>query len=268
MANPHIVVQMMIRNEADIIEECLREIVSWGLDEIVVLDGASTDGTLQKVAGFIDADIDVRSTPDPCNRFADHRRNELLEMTLRHDPDWILSLDADEIYDTNPASAIRAAHAAGANVVRCYVPQFWITLSDIRDGILTEDPRASVQERRRWYSWGHAGTFIWRANPDHYYPPDKPKRTPELPGLSWRQWQVAGPVTPICKHYPFRSLEQALTRTRERLERGGRRYFGKYAENWIIDEQAAGLACRQDGEWDRRTTHDAVYRYMGRKESQ
>lgn len=263
----NIVVQMLIRNEADIIVETLSEITRWGLRDIVILDGRSTDMTGEAVRCFAydhpDVQVELVSEPDPDEKFHDHIRNRLLELTLAHRPDWIISLDADEIYHTSPVEAILAADAAGANVVRNHVPQFWLTHADIRNGLLMEDTRRSIQERRRWYSWGHCGTFIWKVLPRHFYPRETPKRTPELPGQTWREWQSAGPMTPICKHYCFRSLEQALQRARERRERGGRKYFGKYFENWIIDERVAGLRYFDGEHWDTYPTHTFVHKYMG-----
>jgi len=261
---PRTVVQMLIRNEADIIEECLREIARWGLTEIVILDGQSDDGTPDVVRAFTGADIHLVSEPDPDGRFHDHLRNRLMNLTLQHNPEWIVSLDADEIYHTDPVAAIRAAVLGGANVVRCHVPQFWITTDDVRRGILVEDRRESIQVRRRWYSWGHMGTFIWRVQPGHYYPQGIAKRTPEVRGQTWREWQRAGPVYPICKHYCFRTLEQGVARAAARRKRGGRRYFGKYFENWIIDEKAAGLHY-WNGVWQTSENHRAVCEYMGRR---
>lgn len=264
-----IVVQMLVRNEVDIIQECLAEIAKWGLTEIVILDGASDDGTTEAIRAFDGADIHLVSEPDPDGKFHDHLRNRLMNLTLQHNPDWILSLDADEIYHTNPVDYIEAADVRGCNVVRSLVPQFWITVDDVRSGILTEDRRRSIQDRRRWYSWGHIGTFIWRVHPDHYYPLGVPMRTPELPGQTWRDWQIPLNNFPICKHYCFRTLEQGMRRAQERRTRGGRRYFGKYFHNWIIDEVAVPL-WHYDGDihdqqypWNPHENHRAVHTYMG-----
>jgi len=261
-----IVAHMLIRNEADVITETLTEIARWGVEEIVILDGGSDDGTIEAIRAFTDAEIDLHVSPDPGGQFADYRRGELLTLTRRHNPDWIISLDADEIYHTSPVKAIWAAESAGANVLWCDIPQFWITLADIRAGLLLEDEGVDVQERRRWYSWGHTGVFIWRDHPKHYYPKGIPKRTPEFEGVSdYRQWQQPGPVRPICKHYSFRSLRQALKRAEERKRRGGRRYFGKYYLNWIVDEVAAGLHYWDGTGWViDPDSHRRVSEYMGR----
>lgn len=270
-----IVAHMMIFNEADIIRETLEEIDRWGgIEAIVVLDGGSTDGTIDVVRNFRDgstnAEVALYVRPDPEDRFADHRRMELLNLTREYEPDWIISLDADEIYHTSPVDAIVAAEeeGKGANVIWCDVPQFWITLADIRAGLLLEEQPGkrgvSIQKRRRWYSWGHTGVFIWKDHPNHYYPIDVPKRTPEMQGVpDYHDWQVPGPVRPICKHYCFRTLGQAMRRMKTRLMRGGRKYFGKYALNWIIDEQACLLTRYGGGDWNEFYNHDLVGDYMG-----
>ena len=259
-----IVAHMLIRNVADIITETLTEIARWGIERIVILDGGSDDGTIELIQAFHGMEVDLHVKPDPDDNFADHRREELLELTRKHKPDWILSVDTDEIYHTDPVTAICVAEDAGANVIWCDVPQFWITIADIKAGLLLENESVSVQERRRWYSWGHTGVFIWKDHPKHFYPRDVQKRTPEFRGvLNYRQWQRPGSVRPICKHYPFRSLRQAMKRAEERQRRGGRYYFGKYYYDWIIDEQVVGLHYF-DGQWCKKSNHDAVYAYMGR----
>lgn len=273
-----IVAHMLCRNEADIIAETVREIMRW-TGTLIVLDGASTDGTLeilQERAEYyrtFGATFVVESRPDPEDRFADHIRNELLALTqpFVQPGDWVISVDADEIWhsgydhngnDLNPLTAIRAADAAGANVVRAWVPQFWLTFQDLDNGALHEDERESIQKRRRYYSWGHMGTFIWKWNPDHYYPRDVQKRTPELPGKTWREWQRAGPLVPICKHYCLRTTEQGRKRAAERLARGGAKYFGKYKGRLVIDAEKAGLHFLEWDAWNTENNHDALHAYM------
>lgn len=278
-----IIGQILCRNEADVIVESVDAVMQW-VDALVVLDGASDDGTLELLRSLTEnwarlkKTILVRSRPDTSEVFHDHYRNELLELSAPLEPDWILSVDADEIYDSysdhkgnivDPYTAIMNAEAAGANVVRSYVPQFWLTLDDLRHPereVIFWGSLRSVQHRLSWYSWGHMGTFIWKWDPRHFYPPKTAKRTPEIPGQNWRQWQRAGPLYPVCKHYCYRSLEQAIKRTRERRDRaGGRQYFGKYHQPlaFPIDEVAAGLHyLGQDGVWNAENNHDRVCRYM------
>jgi hypothetical protein len=275
----NVVAHMPVRNEFDIVEETVREALRW-VDTLVVLDGESDDGTrslLHDLAAELKAagkTLDLHVEADLGAMFTNYNRQRLLELTAPHRPDWVLSVDGDEIWHCDPKrncpspiEAIEAAERAGANVVRAWVPQFWLTFEDLRRGALIEDETVSVQERRRWYSWGHAGTFIWRWDDRHYYPDRPSKRTPELPGLTWRQWQVAGPLTPICKHYCFRGVAQGLERLHLRQVRGGRKDFGKYfLPNWIIDERLVGLHyLGADGAWCPEENHEPLYTYMAGK---
>lgn len=280
MTDVDIVVQMMVRNEADVIAECLAEIACWGdrISKIVVVDGESDDGTVEIVQHFAERTqgdfIDLHVIPDPPGDSHDQVRQTMLEITRGHNPDWIISLDADEIYYTDPVQAIDQAEAAGANVVVCDVPQFWLTYSDLRAGLLIEDERIPVVDRRRWYSWGHMGRFIWKDMPELFYrvdPPGRSQRTPDFVGKpDFREWQKVGPERPVCRHYCFRSIFQAAKRAHERLSRDwGRKHFGKYAHDWIIDEKRAGLYYfyglpRGGDEWERRDNHGAVKDWMGR----
>ena len=126
MNDLHIAVQMLIRNEGDVIYETLSEITRWGLYDVIILDGQSDDNTLAEIHRFEtthpDVNLRLTSEADPGGEFHDHLRNRLLELTYAARPDWIISLDADEIYHTDPVAAIRAADAEGANVLMNHVP--------------------------------------------------------------------------------------------------------------------------------------------------
>lgn len=260
----NIVAQIIVRNEADIAIETLAEITHWGVKTVSVLDGGSDDGTLEVIRAFAesrpDVVIDLVSRPDPGGRFADHYRNELLKMTARHRPDWVISVDADEIYDTSPVEAILAAEAAGAGYIWNDVPQFWLTFDDIRNGALVEDETVSIQERRRWYTWGHTGVFIWKWHDKHYYPPNAQKRTPETRGPEKRLY---GPVRPICKHYCIRTIRQGVKRIEERKARGGIEYFDKYFYSVLLVDETIGLhRLGTNGVWNKTYNHDKIFEWF------
>ncbi len=265
----HVVAHMLCRNEVDVIAETVASVLAQ-VDTLLVLDGASDDGTLETLLELRGKYLSqgqvlgVVSRPDREGRFADDCRNELLEWTAEYAPEWIWSVDADEIIDPffNVPKLCALGETTGANVIRAGIPEFYLTLADIRDGLCCEDSSRPVVERRRWYTWGWQGTFLWRADPKHYYPQGERKRTPEMPGQTWREWQRPLNHGLIIRHYQFRSLYQAAKRARERLERGGTYYFGKYAENWIIDEREAGLH-HWDGAWRMEDNYRPAREWMG-----
>jgi glycosyltransferase involved in cell wall biosynthesis len=92
-------VAIITRNAASRLAECLAAVAF--ADTIVVLDGGSTDGTVE-IARAHGARI-VQETDWP--GFGP-QKNRALEAL---DTDWILSLDADEVVSPELAAAIRAA---------------------------------------------------------------------------------------------------------------------------------------------------------------
>ena len=80
-------------NEADRIEACLQS-VSF-CDEIIVVDDASTDGSLERIKAFQDSRIRVLRRTDPMQRGLPATRNfEIRSATSR----WIALLDADDYW--------------------------------------------------------------------------------------------------------------------------------------------------------------------------
>ena len=107
------------------------------------------------------------------------------------------------------------------------------------------------------------GTFIWRWNPQHFYPKDTPKRTPELPGKTWRQWQIAGPWHPVCKHYCFRSLRQVGAQGLAPLRIRASEWYER--NEYVVEAVNQALAAR-DYERAVRLVEDSVKQMFVRSE--
>lgn len=92
-----IVAMMPVHNEADrFLEDVLSHLSRW-VDEIVVLDDASTDATPEICQGFEKVDL-IRNRENMFQENEARLREKLWEQTVEHDPDWILALDADELF--------------------------------------------------------------------------------------------------------------------------------------------------------------------------
>ncbi len=76
---------VIVRNEADRIQECLQSVAGWA-DEVVVLDSGSTDGTVEIAQRY----ASVHQTDWP--GFS-AQRNRALGLVSG---EWVLSIDADE----------------------------------------------------------------------------------------------------------------------------------------------------------------------------
>jgi len=97
-------VAIITKNAAARLDECLRSVAF--ADEIVVIDGGSTDGTAE-IARAHDARV-IEQTDWPGFGPQKNRAVDALTTT------WVLSLDADEIVSPELAAAIRAALASPA----------------------------------------------------------------------------------------------------------------------------------------------------------
>ncbi len=97
---------MQVRNEADrYLEPVLKELSEF-VDDIVIVDDASTDGTAQLCRAF--PKVTTLVTLDE-SRF--HRewelRLHLWQLACSTNPDWLLSVDADEFYEDKAKISMR-----------------------------------------------------------------------------------------------------------------------------------------------------------------
>jgi len=93
-----IVVAIMVQNEEDYIELCLRSVMGWA-DKIVIVNGGSTDMTNAKIAHLCDDRFVMINSPydleDPI--MDGKQRNVYLDYIKEHcDGWWCLVIDADE----------------------------------------------------------------------------------------------------------------------------------------------------------------------------
>lgn len=87
-----ICLNMIVKNEAPVIQRCLASVRPW-ISHWVIVDTGSTDGTQDLVRAAL-ADIPGELYERPWQDFA-HNRNEALDLARRHG-DYILFIDADE----------------------------------------------------------------------------------------------------------------------------------------------------------------------------
>lgn len=77
------------------LERCLQSLSKY-CDDIVIYDDASTDNSVEVARQYTDLIIEGKE-----NNFGSEalHRQELLELALKNDPDWIFWIDADEIVE-------------------------------------------------------------------------------------------------------------------------------------------------------------------------
>ena len=98
MKFPKIVTMYRVKNESRWIKKSI-ESVSKISDEIIILDDGSTDNTIEICESF-NTVIEIHKQKNiPYDETRD--KNILLKKVLKRNPDFILSLDGDEILQSN-----------------------------------------------------------------------------------------------------------------------------------------------------------------------
>ncbi len=199
---------LCVKNEADIIEECLRKASVWS-DRIFIYDGASIDGTWEKIQAMANARIvPARSDGRVWN---DWLRSEIFA-EFRHeakDGDWWCRLDADEFYIDDPRvflpSIAPLHHAVWGVNFNYYITDESLARMSNGDAPLNESPLEYL--RYYWANYCEPRFFRYRK------------------GLVWRPHDSApvhmGLVSPKLirfKHVPYRSPNQIQRRLRQRLQ--------------------------------------------------
>ncbi len=103
-----ITLAMLVHNEGNRYLERVLKHASLYIDEAVILDDASEDNTVG-VCKTVLSDIPLTIVSNPKTGFNNEvmLRKQLWEMVIATKPDWILILDADEVFDDKAGSMIK-----------------------------------------------------------------------------------------------------------------------------------------------------------------
>ncbi|HHY46014.1 MAG TPA: glycosyltransferase [Firmicutes bacterium] len=204
---------MVVRNEAGrYLRQVLDDLTQW-VDEIVILDDASEDDTPVVCRSYEKV---VRFEQNPSPMFIQHEgklRAKLWRMVEETGPDWILAIDADEIFEPRIRCEVRdLINQVEYDAIEFRLFDFWGSLTHYRvDG--------------EWDPWQRFVRFIVR------YIPGKAYTWPDLPIHAGR-WprECRGPLLSFhsdirVKHLGWVRLEEhkakyELYRAREMEARG------------------------------------------------
>lgn len=103
-----IVLSMIVKNEANnFLQEVLTDAITY-VDEVVIIDDASDDNTVE-VCEEILKDIPHRIIQNKTSMFATEYKLRMKQWkeTLKSKPDWILFLDADDVFEKKMKTSIR-----------------------------------------------------------------------------------------------------------------------------------------------------------------
>ncbi|KWX84302.1 glycosyl transferase family 2 [Paenibacillus riograndensis] len=193
---------MQVRNESGrYLEQVLEELSSF-VDDIVIVDDASTDGTVRLCESFAKVTKLVTLEGSRFNREWELRRT-LWELAVSTDPDWLLSVDADEFYEEEAKREMRRLIDQDVyDWVAFRLYDFWGGTTHYR-----EDEHWNIHTK-------HTRTLVRYLPQFYYFTPQMDHHVPRLP-LSYAV--LPGFLTELrVKHYGWALPPEAL---REKYDR-------------------------------------------------
>lgn len=230
----------LIKNEADVIEECLRDAARW-CDHIYVWDNGSDDGTWEIVQRLAQELPQVVPWRQKDTEFNDRMRQEIFaEFSSRAgEDDWWVRLDADEFYVQDPRAFLYT-------VPPSYDVVWYASLSFYFSGA------AATEYERNPHSFADSVPVRQRCRYYHnHWSEPRFVRHSLLARVPWAGdsgWPLAvwsAPTCPlrvICRHYAYRSPSQIERRiaTRAKAALSGKVFGHEAISNWaaVVDPKA------------------------------
>ncbi len=203
-----------VRDEADIIGQCLRHLLTWA-DAVYVFDTGSVDDTWDIVRDVASRDDRVRLLGRDPVYFSETRlRGWMFHQARAHmrDGDWFLRVDADEFHHVPPPEFVRTRLAPHETIVFHQYYDFRLTAAEVaawQAGRETLADRARpIEERRRFFTVSaYSEPRLCRYRATMRWPP-----TVSFPFNAGFRARARLPI----RHYPHRDPVQLERRCRLR----------------------------------------------------
>ncbi len=203
-----------VRDEADIIGQCLTHLLKW-VDAIYIFDTGSVDETWEIVQDFAARDKRVIPLKKDSVYFSETRLRGWLFHQARQQMrsgDWFLRVDTDEFHHIPPPEFVKTRLRPHETIAYHQYYDFRLTTSEVKNweqGKETLADRARpIEERRRWFTPSlYSEPRLCRYRDTMQWPP-----TVSFP---FNAGYVARERLPI-RHYPHRDPVQLARRCRLR----------------------------------------------------
>ncbi len=238
MTRQRFIALLPVRDEGDIIRQCLSHALTWA-DAVFVYDTGSVDDTYETVLEMARADSRIHPIGSEPTYYNENRVRGLLFNSAREflrDGDWFLRMDADEFHHVRPQDFVATRLDPCEGIVYHQYFDFHLTLSEV-GALATKEAIAAerllpISERRRHYTASvYAEPRMCRYRSSMRWPLDV--SFPYNAGLLARE------RLPI-RHYPHRDPRQLDRRCRLRAimmsDRENRATWGDGANHWTENE--------------------------------
>ena len=203
-----------VRDEADIIGQCLQQLLTWA-DAVYVFDTGSVDATWEIVQDFAARDARVIPLKQAPVFFSETRLRGWMFHQAREKMrtgDWFLRVDADEFHHLTPPEFVRTRLRPHETIVYHQYYNFALRASEVQAweaGVESLQDRAQpIETRRKWYELSvYAEPRLCRYRETMQWP-----ATVSFP---YNAGYLAVARLPI-RHYPHRDPVQLARRCRLR----------------------------------------------------
>ena len=198
---------LIAKNEEDIIEQTLVSLKKYGsFEKIYFYDNESTDGTYNIAKKFEDHVLEVKSLATP---FSDDLKYELLNShSERYVPgDWLVILDADEVYQESLLDKIEKAELVQSNYIESWSAQFYFTEAD--DNVVFFS-KINAADQRKNYLLNYGEPRAFKYNPNFKLSAKVVKAK--------HPYFIKSPESLLIHHFQYRSAAQTQRRLDIRLK--------------------------------------------------
>ncbi|WP_256702151.1 glycosyltransferase [Paenibacillus sp. P32E] len=229
---------MQVRNESGRYLEQVLEELSGFVDDIVIVDDASTDDTARLCHSFAKV-TKLVTLEGPLFHREWELRQTLWELAVSTDPDWLLSVDADEFYEEEAKREMRRLIDQDAyDSVAFRLHDFWGGTTHYR-----EDEHWNIHTK-------HTRTLVRYLPQFYYFTPQMNHHVPRLP-LSYAVLPAFFAELRV-KHYGWALPPEALRQKYERyMELDPEGKWGSLEQYRSILDDNPNLV-----EWQERREHE------------
>jgi glycosyltransferase involved in cell wall biosynthesis len=203
-----------VRDEADIVGQCLRQLLGWA-DAVYVFDTGSADDTWDIVRDMASRDDRVRLLGRDPVYFSETRlRGWMFHQARAHmrEGDWFLRVDADEFHHVPPPEFVRTCLARHETIVFHQYYDFRLAAADVAAWTAGREALADrarlIEQRRRFFTVSpYSEPRLCRYRSTMRWPP-----TVSFPFNAGFRARARLPI----RHYPHRDPAQLERRCRLR----------------------------------------------------